>query len=101
MCGTVTRQIEFSYDEYNSTASVNSNGNRIIGGVDAHPGQVPWQVNLLLDGTKLYNLKCGGTLVSSTVNFPALTVTHFKPALLWWKISFKVETSLASVTRLW
>ena len=82
MCGTITRNIAFSYDEYDSTASVNSNGNRIIGGGDARPGEVPWQVNLFLDGTQLYDLRCGGTLVSSTVNFPALTVTHFKPALL-------------------
>ena len=95
--GTVTRPISFQYDIFDSQASVIStshrrsnsyNGNRIIGGVDAHPGEVPWQVNIFLDGTQLYNLRCGGTLVSSTVNFPALTVTYFKPALLWWKISF-------------
>ena len=73
MCGTVTRKIAFSYDEYDSKASVNSNGNRIIGGVDARPGEVPWQVNLLLYGTYLNDLECGGTLVSSTVFFS----THF------------------------
>ena len=74
MCGTVTRKIAFSYDEYDSKASVNSNGNRIIGGVDANPGEVPWQVNLLLYGD---TVKCGGTLVSSTVFNSALNDTQF------------------------
>ena len=73
MCGTVTRKIAFSYDEYDSKASVNSNGNRIIGGVDADPGEVPWHVNLFLYGTHLNDLQCGGTLVSSTV----FSSTHF------------------------
>ena len=74
--GTIIRPITFKYDRFDSQASVIStsqprrnNGNRIIGGDDANPGEVPWQVNLLLDGTQLENLRCGGTLVSTTVRF--------------------------------
>ena len=74
--GTVNRRITFKYDRFDSQASVIStsqprrnNGNRIIGGDDANPGEVPWQVNLLIDGTQLENLRCGGTLVSTTVRF--------------------------------
>ena len=72
-CGTVTKKISFDFDRYNSQASVipeindpSYEGDRIIGGVDANPGEVPWQVNLLLYGD---SVKCGGTLVSSTVIF--------------------------------
>ena len=74
--GTVTRPISFKYDRFDSQASIistsqqrsNSNtGNRIFGGVDAKPGEVPWQVNLLIDGTQLNSLMCGGSLVSTTV----------------------------------
>ena len=76
-CGTVTKKISFDFDRYDSKASVipKRGRNRIIGGVDAKPGEVPWQVNLFLDGTQLYNLKCGGTLVSSTVTFSVLSAT--------------------------
>ena len=67
-CGTLTRKIPFDFDRYDSQASVipKSGRNRIIGGVDANPGEVPWQVNLLLHGD---TVMCGGTLVSSTVTF--------------------------------
>ena len=75
--GTITRPFSFEYAKYDNSASVvqqahprsngNGNINRIFGGKDATPGEVPWQVNLFLDGTQLNNLMCGGTLVSSTV----------------------------------
>ena len=75
--GTITRPFSFEYAKYDNSASVvqqahprsngNGNINRIFGGKDAAPGEVPWQVNLFLDGTQLNNLMCGGTLVSSTV----------------------------------
>ena len=73
VCGTVNKEISFDFDRYDSQASVipeindpSYEGDRIIGGVDANPGEVPWQVNLLLYGD---SVKCGGTLVSSTVTF--------------------------------
>ena len=72
--GTITRPFSFEHAIYDNSASVvqqgsngNGNINRIFGGKDATPGEVPWQVNLFLDGTQLNNLMCGGTLVSSTV----------------------------------
>ena len=78
-CGTVTKEISFDFDtgrygsRYDSQASVfpelydpSYQADRIIGGVDANPGEVPWQVNLLLYGD---SVTCGGTLVSSTVIF--------------------------------
>ena len=75
--GTITKQVTFEYSKYDSKASIlssprnngNGNINRIFGGKDATPGEVPWQVNLFIDGTQLNNLMCGGTLVSSTVSF--------------------------------
>ena len=75
--GTITRPFSFEYAIYDNSASVvkqarsrsNRNINRIFGGKDATSGEVPWQVNLFLDGTQLSNLMCGGTLVSSTVRF--------------------------------
>ena len=75
--GTITQQLTFEYDQYDSNASISSrprsngnrSGNRVFGGKNATPGEVPWQVNLLLDGTQLSNLECGGTLVSLTVRF--------------------------------
>ena len=71
--GTITRPFSFEYTMYDSGALVtetrNGNLNRIFGGRDATPGEVPWQVNLFIDGEKLKNLTCGGTLVSSTVWF--------------------------------
>ena len=74
--GTITKPFSFEYTKYDSNAAVvphsRSNGNwytdRVFGGKDATPGEVPSQVNLLLDGTQLNNLLCGGTLVSSTVS---------------------------------
>ena len=67
ICGTITRESTFEYSRYGNNASIvsrpRSNGNRVFGGEDATPGEVPWQVNLLLDG----HLRCGGTLVSTTV----------------------------------
>ena len=72
-CGTVTKEISFAFDRYDSQASVfpelydpSYQADRIIGGVYANPGEVPWQVNLLLYGDSVL---CGGTLVSSTVTF--------------------------------
>ena len=78
--GTVTMPISFAYDIYDSHASrirtiskppptLKYTGDRIYGGDNASPGQVPWQVNLMLDGTSLDNLMCGGTLISPTVRF--------------------------------
>ena len=77
--GTITRPFSFEYAKYDNSASVvqhahprsngNGNINRIFGGKDAEPGEVPWQVNLFIDGTQLNNLMCGGTLVSYTVRF--------------------------------
>ena len=70
--GTVTMPISFQYDIYDSQASIIPSPplkNRIYGGDDANPGEVPWQVNLLFDGIRLKNLLCGGTLVSPTVRF--------------------------------
>ena len=75
--GTITRKFTFKYDKYDSQGSIlssqaqshNSDGNRIFGGVDSLPGEVPWQVNLLIDGDQLSNLQCGGTLVSASVRF--------------------------------
>ena len=69
--GTITQQYTFDYTEYDSNGFIlsstrsNENINRIVGGRNAAPGEVPWQVNLLFDA----KLKCGGTLVSSTVRF--------------------------------
>ena len=71
VCGTITRPISFDFDRYNSQASViptvGRNKDKIIGGDDANPGEIPWQVNILIDGTWLDNLICGGTLVSESV----------------------------------
>ena len=74
--GTITRPFSFEHAIYDNSASVvqqgsngNGNINRIFGGKDATPGEVPWQVNLFIDGNQLNNLMCGGTLVSSTVRF--------------------------------
>ena len=70
---SLTRPFSFEYTIYDSGASVtetrNGNLNRIFGGRDATRGEVPWQVNLLMDGKNLKNLHCGGTLISSTVRF--------------------------------
>ena len=74
--GTITRPILFEYTKYESDASIlpqsksnrRRNINRIFGGRDATPGELPSQVNLLFGGTQLYNLVCGGTLISSTVS---------------------------------
>ena len=78
-CGTVTKKISFDFDRYNSQASVipeiddpSYQANRIIGGANANPGEVPWQVNLLPYGRAV---TCGGTLVSSTVTFPVPLAT--------------------------
>ena len=76
MCGTITKPFSFEYTKYDNNASIllnsRSNGNwnvdRVFGGKDATPGEVPSQVNLLFGGTQLNNLLCGGTLVSSTVS---------------------------------
>ena len=85
--GTITRPFSFEYAIYDSSASVvqharsrsNRNGNRIFGGKDATPGEVPWQVNFFLDGTQLNNLMCGGTLVSSAVRYlPSEILTKMK-----------------------
>ena len=46
--GTVTMPISFAYGIYDSHAS---------------------EVNLMLDGTSLDNLQCGGTVISPTVRF--------------------------------
>ena len=71
VCGTITRPISFDFDRYDNQASVfptvGRNKDKIIGGDDANPGEVPWQVNILIDGTWLDNLICGGTLVSESV----------------------------------
>ena len=74
--GTITRPFSFEYTKYKSDASIlprsksnrHLNINRIFGGRDATPGELPSHVNLLFGGTQLYNLLCGGTLISSTVS---------------------------------
>ena len=74
--GTITRPFSFEYAKYDSNASVlprqRSNGDwntgKVFGGKDAILGELPSQVNLLYGGTRLNNLRCGGTLVSSTVS---------------------------------
>ena len=73
--GTITMPFSFEFTKYEDNASIlsrpRSNGStdtdRVFGGQDATPGEVPWQVNLLFDGNRLDNLRCGGTLVSTTV----------------------------------
>ena len=84
--GTITRPFSFEHAIYDNSASVvqqgsngNGNVNRIYGGKDATPGEVPWQVGLFIDGNQLNNLMCGGTLVSSTVRFlPSELLTKIK-----------------------
>ena len=71
--GTITRPFSFEYTKYDNNASVlprqrSSVQWNVFGGKDAILGELPSQVNLLYGGTQLNNLRCGGTLVSSTVS---------------------------------